>query len=146
MRRHGDFVQNSVDSIPDSQIVFERFNVNIGRALENRLANDLVYEFHHRRFGIVGVEFDGGLGVLQHLESAVGLKDLVESLRADAVERLHCAQKLRARHQHPLGRLFQKLRRELAADGIEKIVCRQHDRIFLHLDRQNVMLKDKTTR
>ena len=90
--------------------------MNIGRALENRLANDLVYELHHRRFGIVGVQFDGGLGVLQRLEGTICLKDLVESLGTNAVERLHRAQKLRARHQHPLGWLFQKLRRELAAD------------------------------
>src|SRR2546430_1947193 len=47
LRRHRDFVQNSVDSIPNSQIVFERFNVNIGGALDNCFANDLVHEFYH---------------------------------------------------------------------------------------------------
>ena len=84
--------------------------------------------------------------VLQHLEGAIRLKNFVECFRADAVESFHRAQNLRARHQHPFGRLFQKLRGELAANRIEKIVGRQHDRIFLHLDRQNVMLKNKTAR
>src|SRR5213595_968636 len=40
LRRQRDFVQNSVDSIPNPQIVFERLNVNIGRALDNCFAND----------------------------------------------------------------------------------------------------------
>ena len=91
LRWHCDFVQNSVDPVPDPQIVFERLNVNVGRALENCFANDLVYEFHHGSFGIVGVQLDGDFGVLQHLESAVGFQDFVECFRADAVERFHRA-------------------------------------------------------
>ena len=55
LRRHSDFVQNPIDSIPNPQIVFERLNVNIGRALQNRLTNDLVDEFHHGRLGIIGI-------------------------------------------------------------------------------------------
>src|SRR6516162_9961243 len=133
LRRNGDFVQNSVNSIPNPQIIFERLDVDVGSAFQDRFPNDLVYEFHNGRFGIVGIELNGGLSVLQRLERTIRLKDLVESLRADAVERFHRAQKLRARHEHPLSRLFQKLPRELTADGIEKIVSRQHDRIFLHL-------------
>src|SRR5438094_5988243 len=146
LRRHSDFVQNSIDSIPNSQIVFQRFDVNVGRALENCFANDLVYEFHYGRLRIVGVELDGGLTIIQDVQGASGLQDLIESFRPDAIEGFHRTQNLRARHQHPLGRLFQKLRCELAANGIEKIISRQDDRIFLHLDGQNVMLKYKTTR
>ncbi len=146
LRRDGHFVQNSVDPIPNAQIVFQRLDVNIGRALDNCLANDLVHEFHHRGFGIVGIQLDRGFRILKHFEGAVRFQDFIERFRADAVERFHCAQKLRARHQHPFDRFFQKLGCELAANRIEKIVRRQHHRIFLHLDRQDVMLKNKTAR
>ena len=120
-------MQNSIDSIPNSQIVFQRLDVNVGRALENRLANNLIHEFHHRRLGIIVVQLDGCLGILQRLEGTIRLQDFIKSFRPDAVERFHSAQKLRARHQHPFGRLLQKLRSELAANGIEKIVSRQDD-------------------
>src|SRR6266516_1643602 len=73
LRRHSDLVQDSIDSIPNPQIVFERLNVNIGRALQNRLTNDLVDEFHHGRLGIVVVELDVGFRVLKNLEGAVRL-------------------------------------------------------------------------
>src|SRR5438874_9901266 len=150
LRRHGDLVQNSVNSVPNSQIIFEWLNMDVSRAFHDRFADDLVYELHNGGFRIVGIEFDGGLGVLQCLERTVRLKDLVESLRTDSIERFHCPQKLRTRHQHPFHRLFQQLRCELAADRIEKVVRRQHDRSagggFLHFDRQNVMLKHKTAR
>ena len=146
LRRHSDLVQDSVNSVTNSQIVFQRLNVNVGRALENCFANDLVYKFHHGRLGIIGIYLDGGLTIIQYVQGASGLQDLIESFRPDAIEGFHRAQNLRARHQHPFGRLFQKLRCELAANGIEKIISRQDDRIFLHLDGQNVMLKYKTTR
>jgi len=42
--------------------------------------------------------------------------------------------------------VFQKLPSELAADRVEKIVGRQHHRVFLHFNRQNVVLKTKTAR
>src|SRR6266487_834950 len=89
---------------------------------------------------------DGSLAVLQYLEGTIRLKNFVERFCADSVESFHRTQNLRARHQHPFNWLFQKLRRKLAANGIEKIVCRQYHRIFLHLDGQNVMLKNKTAR
>src|SRR5262249_364489 len=68
LRRHSDLMQDSVDSITNPQIVLQRFNVNIGRALDDRFTNDLVHEFHHRRLGIVVIQLDSGLGVLQRLE------------------------------------------------------------------------------
>ena len=76
-------------------------------------------------------------------ERAIGLEDFVERFRADAVERFHRAQNLRARHQHPFGRFLQQLRGELAADRVKQIVGRENDRVLLHLDRQNVMLENE---
>src|SRR5207247_1850158 len=107
-----------IDSISTPQFVFERLDMDVSRAFQDRFANDLVYEFHHGRFGIVGIELNRSLSVLQRLEGTIRLKDLVESLRADAIKRFHGAQKLRTRHEHPFSRLFQKLRCELAANGI----------------------------
>ena len=146
LRRHRDFVQNSVDAITNAQIVFERLDVNVGRALDDRFANDLVHELDDRRFRIVRVQVGARLGVLQNFERAIRFQNFVERFRADAVKRFHRAQKLRARHQHPFRRFLQKLPGQLPADRIEKIVGREHDRIFLHFDRQNVMLKNKTAR
>ena len=146
LRRHRDFVQDAVDAIANAQIVLERLDVNVGRALEDRFANDLVHEFHDRRFRIVRVQVGARFDVLQCFERAIRFQDFVERFRADAVERFHRAQNLRARHEHPFGRFLQKLRRELAADRVKQIVGREHDRVFLHLDRQDVMLENEPAR
>src|SRR5262249_28709793 len=146
LRRHSNFVQNSVYSISNPQIVFERLDMNVGRALHDGFPDDLVYEFHHGGFRIVGIQLDGGFGVLQDLKGPVCFKDLIERFRADAIESLDRAEKLGTGHQHPLGRFLQKLRSELAAYGIEQIVGSKHDRIFLCLDGQDVVLKNETAR
>src|SRR6266567_2567221 len=138
-------MQDSVDAITNAQIVFERFHMNIGGALDDRLANDLIDKLDDRSLRIVRGQVGASLGVLQDLERAISFKNLVERFGADAIKSFHRAQKLSTRHEHPFGRLFQELRHELAADRIEKIVGCEHDRSFLHLHRENVMLKNKTT-
>ncbi len=109
LRRHRDLMQNAVDAITNAQIVLERLDVNVGGALDDRFADDLIDEFHDRSFRIVRIQIGAGFRVLQHFERAVGLENLVECLRAHAVKRFHRAQNLGARHQHPFGRFFQKL-------------------------------------
>ena len=146
MRRHRDFVQDSIDSIPDAQVVFQRLDVNISGALRNRFADDLVNEFHHGRLRIIRIQLNGGLGVLQRIHRTSRLQNLVESFCANAIEGLHCPQQLRPWHQHPFSWFFQELPCKLSSDRIEKIISRQHDRIFLYLDWQNVMLKHETAR
>ena len=115
LRRDRDFVQDAVDPITNAQIVLERLDVDVGRAFVDRFADDLVDELHHRRFGIVGVQVGAGLDVLERFEGAIGLEDFVEGFRADAVERFHRAQELRARDEHPFGRFVEQLRGELRA-------------------------------
>src|SRR6266496_218493 len=78
LRRHSDLVQDPVDSITNPQIVLQWFNVNISRALEDRFANDMVYKFHDRRFGVVVIQFDGGVIVVQHLEGTIRLQNFIE--------------------------------------------------------------------
>ena len=94
LRRDRDFVQDAVDAVTNAQIVLERLDVDVGRALVDRFADDLVDEFHDRRFGIVGVQVRARFDVLKRFEGAVGLEDFVEGFRADAVERFHGAQDL----------------------------------------------------
>ena len=106
LRRDRDFVQNAVDAVANAQIVFERLDVNVGRALDDRFANDLIHELHDGRVRIVGVEIGARFDILQRFERAIGLEDLVERFRADAVERFHRAQNLTARHQHPFRRFL----------------------------------------
>ena len=120
--------------------------MNVGRPLDDRLANDLVDEFDHGRLRIVRIQISARLAVLQNLECAARFQNFIESLRADAVKRLHRTQNLPARHEHPFCRFFQELRGELSAHRIKQIVSGQHHRIFLHLDRQNVVLKDEAAR
>ena len=64
-------MQNSIDPIPNPQIVLERLDVNVGRALDNRFANDLVHEFDYGRFRIVRIQVGGGFRALQNLEGTV---------------------------------------------------------------------------
>ena len=139
-------MQNAIDPVTNAQIVLQRFDMNIGRALGDRFADDLVHKLYDRRFRIVGAQVGRGLGILQDFECAIGFKNFVERLGAHAVERFHRAQELGARHQHPLGRLFQKLRSKLAPNRIEKIIRREDDRVFLHCNRQNMMLEDESAR
>jgi hypothetical protein len=131
LRRHRDFVQDSIDPIANTQVVLQRLDVNIGCAFDDRFADDLVDEFDDRRFRIVRVEVGAGLRLLQWFESAIGLENFIERFRAHAVERFHGPQQLGARHQHPLRWFLQKLRHELAPGGIEKIVGRENNRIVL---------------
>ena len=139
-------MQNSVDSVPDAQIVFQRFDVNISGALCDGFPNDLVNEFHHGRLRVVSIQLNCGVSVLEHVHGTSGLQNLIERFRTDSVECFHRAQELRPWHKHPFGRFLQKLSGKLATDGIKKIIRRQHDRVFLRLDRQNVMLKYETAR
>ncbi len=113
LRGHRDFVQDPVDPVTNANVALERLDMNIGRALHDRFANNLVHEFHHRRFRIVRADVGCGFAFLQNFEVALRFENLVERFRANAVERFHRAEELPARHQHPFGRLFQKLAGEL---------------------------------
>ncbi len=53
LRRHGDFVQDAVDAVADAEVVFERLDVDVGGALVDGFADDLVDEFDDARLGVV---------------------------------------------------------------------------------------------
>ena len=89
--------------------------MNVGGTLDNRFPNNLIHELDHRCFRIVGIEIGTCFDILEGFERAVGFQDFVERFRADAVERFHRAQDLSAGHEHPFGRLRQKLRSKLTA-------------------------------
>ena len=119
LRRDRDFVQDAIDAVTNAQIVFERLDVDVGRAFVNRFTDDLVNEFHDRCVGIVSVQVRARFDVLKRFEGAVGLENFVERFRADAVECFHCAQDLGARHEDPLSRLVEQLRGELAPGRVK---------------------------
>ena len=108
-------MQDAVDPVTNANVVLERLDVNIGRALDDRFANNLVYEFHDRRFRVVRADVGCGFALLQNFEIALRFKNFVERFRANAVKCFHCAQQLRAWNQHPFRRLFQELAGELTA-------------------------------
>ena len=70
LRRHRDFVEDAVDAVANAQIVLERLDVDVGRALVDRFANDLVDKFHDGRVGIVGVQVGARLDVLRALRTS----------------------------------------------------------------------------
>ena len=138
-------MQNTVNPVANTQIVLEWLHVNIGRALDDGLPDNLVHKFYHGCFGIVRVQVGADFAILENLEGAVGFQNLVEGLGPHSVKRFHGTEHLSARDQDPFRRFLQELTRKLPTDRIKQIVSRQDDRIFLHLYGQNVMLKNKST-
>src|SRR5262249_55801423 len=139
-------MKDAVNAITDTNVVLQRLHGNIGGTLGDRFTGYLIHELNHRRFRVVSTNVRRGLAFLQDLESAIGLENFIERLRAHSVECLHRAKKLRARHQYPFRRFLQKLSNELATSRVKKIVGRKNNGILLLLDRQNLMLKNKAGR
>ena len=67
LRRHRDFVQNAIDPIANAQVVFQRFDMDIGGALDDRFTDDLVYEFDDGRFRIVRIQIGARFDFLERL-------------------------------------------------------------------------------
>ena len=80
--------------------------MNVGRALDDRFTNNLVYEFDDGCFWIVRIQIGACLRVLQNLEGTVRFQNFIKSFCTDTVESLDCAQELRTRHDYPFRRLF----------------------------------------
>jgi hypothetical protein len=145
LRWHSDFVQNAVDPISNAQIVFQRFDVNISRrsAIASRmiwLTNLTTDASGSSLFNSIAVSVSSS-----SVHGTPGLQNLVERLRANAIKSFHAAEAARAARA-PIRQVFSTAARKLAPDRIEKIVSRQHHRVFLRLDRQNLMLKNETAR
>ena len=83
--RNGGLVEDAVDAVADAEVVAERFEVDVGRALVEALAEDLVHELHDRGFGVV---FPDLVDFLLHAAGEVVLaafEEFLESIGADAV-------------------------------------------------------------
>ena len=57
-------MQDAVDAITDTNVILQRFNVNIGGTLGDRFADNLVDKFYDRRFRIIGTDVGGGFTFL----------------------------------------------------------------------------------
>ncbi len=146
MRRHGDLVQDAVDAVADAQIVLERLDVDVRRPLVDRFANDLVDEFDDARLGVIGSDVLRLLALFA-IVGAGRSEDLLEGLRADAVNRLDRADELAARDDDPLDLApGQLLLRQPPGDGIEDVVGRELGGGLGCLERQDLVLEDKAAR
>ncbi len=85
----GDFDEFTIDAVADAEVVGEGFDVDVGGALVECFADDLVDEFHDAGFGVfIGVDDVGfvlRVGELVVVEVAA-FEDLFEGIGADAVE------------------------------------------------------------
>jgi len=80
-----DFVENAIDAIADSQIIFEGFDVDIGGAFHDGFADDLVDEFDHAGLGIIVGDVFGFVLVIGAVGSGGG-EDFVEGFGPDTVD------------------------------------------------------------
>ena len=91
LSRHGHLVEHAVDAVADAQIVFQRLDVDVSRALLERRAHDLVDETDDGRLGVVLVE---DVDLLLQVESGIvdlaALEDRLECLRANAITGTQC--------------------------------------------------------
>ncbi len=146
LRRHGDLVQDAVDAVSDAQVVFERLDVDVGGALDDGFADDLVDELDDARLGVVARDVLRELIVLV-VVGARGLENFLERFRADAVERLDGAHELAARDDVPLElAAAELLLREPARHGIEDVEGRELDRGVARGERQDLVLEDEAAR
>ena len=120
-------MQDSIDSVTNSNVVLEWLDVDVSRTLDDGLANDLVNEFDDRGLGMIRINVGGRIAIVQYFKRAIGCQNLFERLCTDAIQTLDRTKQTPARNQHPFRRLLQELRRELASDRIKKIVGGEND-------------------
>ena len=114
-RRHRDFLQVAVNPVTDAELVFEGFEVNVGRAQLNGVAKDLVHEADDARVLGGAVEVVVRDAFLHHFEAGL-LVERADGVRADAEMLLHLAGDGLGRRENGLER---KARHSL--EGIEAL-------------------------
>src|SRR5207249_1314101 len=78
-RRRRDFVKCAIDAIPDFEFVFERLEVNVARAILDRLVKDEIDKANDRR--CIRLRFDCGLAVsLAQLQKLASFAELLENV------------------------------------------------------------------
>ena len=112
--------------VADAQIVFQRLDVDIGRAFIERGAHDLVDEADDGGLGIVVVE---DVDFLLHVEGGVvgiaALENGVEGFRADTVAGTESRQNRAPRGHAPCHGLLDFLRDDLPRGEVERVVGEQ---------------------
>ena len=87
--RHRDLDQATVDAVADPQVRAQRLDMNVGRTLVERLADDLVDEFDDARLFIVVLVDDVGLvltGIKVVVIKIAAFENLFKGVGTHAVE------------------------------------------------------------
>ena len=138
-------MQHAVDPVADDQPVFERLDMNVGGPLLQRIGDDQADQPDDRRFGgqILQLLDVGEHAVFIDDPGFDPVDDLAERRLVAAVQALHRGVEfVRQREQRPdraAGDHRERVDREL----IGRIGHRQHELVFVFLDRQRVRLAQK---
>ena len=121
--RDGDFDEPAVDAVADAEVGGEGLDVDIGGALVEGLADDLVDEFYHAGFFVVVVIND--VGFIVSFEAVevefAAFEDLLEGIGTDTVEAAEGFVNAAAGGHEPVDGDIEFLGDGLAGDEIEGI-------------------------
>ncbi len=118
--------QHAVDAVADAQVVLQRLDVDVGGALLERLAEDLVDEVHHRGLLVVLVQHgDLLLHVIGTAVAVAAFEQFFKVLRAHAVALVQRFEDAPAGGQPPGDPLAHLVPHRLPGIEIERIVGQQ---------------------
>ena len=131
-------MQNAVNTIANSQLIFLRFKVNVRRAILERFPNNLVYELDDARFLIALGDF---LVVSEIEIHRVAFAHFIERFRADAVIFFQRLFDFAARRERKTHRHFCVKANRIHHRRVKRIADGNLQNAIINRDRQNEILK-----
>ena len=146
-RRRRDFIKRAIDSIANFEFVFEGLEMNVARAVLDRLIQDKVDKANNR--GGVRLGFDGGAVSLTQLQESAGFAELFEDLlharRIGAVILLDPVFNLFGRSDHNIDIFAQGKAQVLRGAGIKWINQRDAQGASAYSNRKRPVQPRQTT-
>ncbi len=141
LRGNGGFVQDAIGAVADAQVVFERFDVDVGGALVDGGADDLVDEIDDGGLGVFLIELVGFLGELVvELFARATFEDFLECFRTDAVALAQAVEdEFAGGHGPVMGFATERFGDELLAEHVEGVVGQEPDAVLVLPDGENVV-------
>ena len=138
----GHFLQHAINAVADAKVVGERLHVDVGGALAQGLADDLVDEFFDRRlFRFVLVE-DVDLFAATEIDVLLHpttFEQFLKGFGADPVDLAQGGQNAFARVDFVAYLLRHGFGHRLPCEQVEGIVGQQGDRVVVGLDREQLV-------